>query len=61
MLDLVLKALVGRLRPVVAQLFAALWLTATTMLIKPNAGGRDRGAAIPRHSTDRDFTNAALH
>jgi undecaprenyl-diphosphatase len=34
-------------------LFAALWLTATTMLIKPNAGGLDRGSrrplGLPRH------------
>jgi undecaprenyl-diphosphatase len=28
-------------------LFAALWLTATTMLIKPNAGGLDRGSRRP--------------
>jgi undecaprenyl-diphosphatase len=28
-------------------LFAALWLTATTMLIKPNAGGLDRGGRGP--------------
>jgi len=28
-------------------LFAALWLTATTMLIKPNAGGLDRGTRRP--------------
>jgi undecaprenyl-diphosphatase len=28
-------------------LFAALWLTATTMLIKPNEGGLDRGARRP--------------
>ena len=28
-------------------LFAALWLTATTMLIKPNAGGLDRGGRRP--------------
>jgi undecaprenyl-diphosphatase len=28
-------------------LFAALWLTATTMLIKPNEGGHDRGARRP--------------
>ena len=28
-------------------LFAALWLTATTMLIRPNAGGLDRGSRRP--------------
>jgi undecaprenyl-diphosphatase len=28
-------------------LFAALWLTATTMLIKPNSGGRDRAGRRP--------------
>jgi undecaprenyl-diphosphatase len=28
-------------------LFAALWLTATTMLIKPNAGGLDRASRRP--------------
>ena len=28
-------------------LFAALWLTATVMLIKPNAGGLDRGSRRP--------------
>jgi hypothetical protein len=28
-------------------LFAALWLTATTMLIKPNVGGLDRGSRRP--------------
>jgi undecaprenyl-diphosphatase len=28
-------------------LFAALWLTATTVLIKPNAGGLDRGSRRP--------------
>jgi hypothetical protein len=36
-------------------LFAALWLTATTMLIKPNAGGLDRGSrrplGLPRRKT----------
>jgi undecaprenyl-diphosphatase len=36
-------------------LFAALWLTATTMLIKPNAGGLDRGGrrplGLPRRKT----------
>ncbi|MFZ2044747.1 MAG: phosphatase PAP2 family protein [Trebonia sp.] len=44
-------------------LFAALWLTATTMLIKPNAGGLDRGSRRPlglphRKSADRSRETA---
>ena len=44
-------------------LFAALWLTATTMLIKPNAGGLDRGSRRPlglphRKAADRSRETA---
>jgi undecaprenyl-diphosphatase len=44
-------------------LFAALWLTATTMLIKPNAGGLDRGSRRPlglphRKAADRSRESA---
>jgi undecaprenyl-diphosphatase len=44
-------------------LFAALWLTATTMLIKPNAGGLDRGSRRPlglphRKAADRSKETA---
>jgi len=44
-------------------LFAALWLTATTMLIKPNTGGLDRGARRPlglphRKAADRSRETA---
>ena len=44
-------------------LFAALWLTATTMLIKPNAGGLDRGSRGPlglprRKAADRSRETA---
>jgi undecaprenyl-diphosphatase len=38
-------------------LFAALWLTATTMAIKPSADGT---MAIIRYSTDRNCTHAAF-
>jgi len=45
-------------------LFAALWLTATTMLIRPNAGGLDRGARRPlglphRKAADRGRETAS--
>jgi undecaprenyl-diphosphatase len=44
-------------------LFAALWLTATTMLVKPNAGGLDRGSRRPlglphRKAADRSRETA---
>jgi len=46
-------------------LFAALWLTATTMLIKPNAGGLDRGSRRPlglpnRKAADRSRETASV-
>jgi undecaprenyl-diphosphatase len=44
-------------------LFAALWLTATTMLVKPNADGLDRGSRRPlglphRKAADRSRETA---
>jgi len=46
-------------------LFAALWLTATTMLIKPNAGGLDRAGRRPlglphRKAADRSRETAPV-
>jgi hypothetical protein len=43
-----LRGVPRRHPPLASLLFAALWLTATTMLIKPNSGRRDRVGRRPR-------------
>jgi hypothetical protein len=46
-------------------LFAGLWLTAATMLIKPNSGGLDRAGhrflGLPRRNATDRSRKAAAH